>query len=384
MKHIVQALRPIPRSVFHELASLEFKGERFHLALWRILSVVMAVTVAALLQLDDLSWAAFSGFMVMRSEVNVSILRGFNRFFGTFAGIFIGLLGAALSADHPWLMVALFFFVGWVCSIYTFFSPFSYAWLFFYLTITMVMGYSLTDPAGTFGFAETRLAEISIGTGSCVLVAALRAGALPARVKRQSTVGRHFHLSFVLSEAWLERYWLLVGYSARVGIACAIQPLIANFINVDNNNDLTQQMTSAFVVMMMGSNRVYEGDHVYVHTRIVHRMVGCILGSLFGILLLSLFEQTYWVLVMGLAVGVMIASQVEHGEHRIPYVGTQFGLGFLMTYVQSYLPATSITPGLDRLVGIIAGCVGAYIVLQCWPLGLSVLKYRARHTHHHP
>lgn len=381
MRRLYRHLRPVPSAFWREIRALELRGDRFNFASWRAASVMLAITIATLLQLDNLVWAAFSGFMVMRTELNVSVLRGINRIIGTMCGALVGLLGAIVSANHPIVMMAILFFVSWITIMYTFFSRFSYAWLFFYLTVSMVLTCALTDPNDIIFFAGTRAAEITIGTLCSLVICALRAKTLPRPVLRQSTVGRAFNPIFVFNEMWLERYWILVGYAARIGIAVALQPLLIALFS-DSSAVLQQSLTTVFVVMMTASDNIYKGQPSFLHSRIVFRIVGCIAGSLFGILLLSLFEQNFLVLLLFTPVGILIGSQIEHGEEKIGYVGTQFALAFMMTYIQGASPADSLTPGLERLVGILYGCVTAYVVIECWPLGLSLLKYKERHPHH--
>ncbi|MGJ8515474.1 FUSC family protein [Carnimonas bestiolae] len=382
MKTILRVLHGIPAALHQEWRSLNFREDRFRFALWRCASVVVAIGVATLLQLDDLVWAGFSGFMVMRSDIGVSFKRGANRILGTVMGALVGLLASLISADYPIVMMAVLFVIAWVSFMHCFFSRYSYAWLFFFLTASMVMAYGLTNPDDIINFAETRVAEIVIGTGACLLIAAIRAGAQPANIKRQSTSGFHFKARLVFNEAWLKQHWVLVGYGTRVAIVVALQPLIASFANLDNDSNLTQQLTTTFVVMMTTSDNVYKSAHRVVHTRMAHRLVGCVLGSVFGMLMLSLFEQNALVTPIVLTVGILIGSQIEHGEAKINYVGTQFALGFMTTYIQLSAPATSVSLGLDRLVGIIFGVVSVYCVLACWPVEWSLAKYRSRNGTH--
>ncbi|WP_025733669.1 FUSC family protein [Carnimonas nigrificans] len=382
MKTIWKELRDTPAAFHQELRSFSVREERFQFALWRCASVVMAIGVATLLQLDDLVWAGFSGFMVMRTDIGVSFKRGAHRVLGTVLGALLGLVGAALSADYPIVMMAFIFVVAWLTFMHCFFSRYSYAWLFFFLTTSMVMAYGLTSPDDVFNFAETRVAEIVIGTGACLLIAAIRAGAQPARITCQSTSGHPFRAKFLFNEAWLTQHWILVGYATRVGIVVALQPLIASFANLNHDTNLTQQLTTTFVVMMTTSDNVYKSAHRVVHTRMAHRLAGCILGSAFGMLMLGLFEQNALVTPLVLTAGILIGSQIEHGEAKINYVGTQFALAFMTTYIQMGAPATSISLGLDRLVGIIFGAVSVYCILECWPVEWSLARYRARHGVH--
>jgi len=111
---LISALRPIPSALFRELQSLRLHGPRAREALKPVLSVLVAVGAATVLNLDDLSWAAFSGYMVMRGSVAESIPRGLMRIGGTIGGALLGLLLAPGAADSPVQLMASLFVVSWI------------------------------------------------------------------------------------------------------------------------------------------------------------------------------------------------------------------------------------------------------------------------------
>ena len=114
MRPLLDALRPIPGAFVRELRALTLHGPRAREPLKAVLSVLLAVTVAAALRLDDLSWAAFSGYMVMRADIAESIPRGLMRIAGTVGGALVGLLLAPTVADTPVLLMLGLFVVSWI------------------------------------------------------------------------------------------------------------------------------------------------------------------------------------------------------------------------------------------------------------------------------
>ena len=170
-------LQVIPGALRRELGGLSLHGAAAREPAKAALSVVLAVCAAAALQLDDLSWAAFSGFMVMRADVGEAIPRGLMRIAGTIGGAAVGVVLAPSVANSPPLLVAALFAVSWVGTIGALKSRFSYAWLFFGLTAGMVVIEALAAPADLLHFAATRAAEIVVGTSSCLVVASLFAAA---------------------------------------------------------------------------------------------------------------------------------------------------------------------------------------------------------------
>src|SRR5215813_3138105 len=134
MSGLLAALRPIPSALSRELQSLTLHGPRARESLKAVLSVLLAVTAASLLRLDDLSWAAFSGYMVMRADVTETIPRGLMRIAGTVGGALVGLVLAPVVADAPLLLMVGLFAVSWIGIFQAMASRYSYAWVFFGLT----------------------------------------------------------------------------------------------------------------------------------------------------------------------------------------------------------------------------------------------------------
>ena len=115
------------------------------------------------LRLDDLSWAAFSGYMVMRADIAELIPPvGPTRTAGTIGGAVVSLLLAPTVADTPVLLMLGLFAVSWIGTFQALTSRYSYAWLFFGLTAGMVMTEALAAPANVVHFAGTRVAEIMV------------------------------------------------------------------------------------------------------------------------------------------------------------------------------------------------------------------------------
>src|SRR5690348_14864956 len=104
MNILLETLRPIPGALSRELRSLSLHGPHARDPLKVVLSVLLAVTAASLLRLDDLSWAAFSGYMVMRADITATIPRGLMRIAGTVGGALVGLVLAPVVADAPLLL----------------------------------------------------------------------------------------------------------------------------------------------------------------------------------------------------------------------------------------------------------------------------------------
>lgn len=357
-------LRPIPRALVRELKSLQLSGPRARDAAKPVLSVLVAVAAATILNLDDLSWAAFSGFMVMRGSVAETFPRGLMRIAGTAGGALLGLLLAPGAADDPLLLMVFLFFVSWIGTFQSLATKYSYAWLFFGLTAGMVISESLAAPDLVVHFAATRVAEITVGTCACLVVSGLFSDT-PNREEQRSRgtfwCGR---LREALNEDWLREHWPMFEHSTRAALAVALLPLVWRWFSME---DFSQTAITSYVIMIIPATTAWERRHATIYERMAHRTLGCLLGSAAALISIGLFSTGLLATVLTLAAGVSVGYQVQQIGRDIHYLGTQFTLGLLMTLVQGPAPITDITPGLERLLGIAIGSATLCLMILVWP-----------------
>jgi uncharacterized membrane protein YccC len=334
-----------------------------------VLSVLVAVTLADALELDDLSWAAFSGYMVMRADTSEATRRGLMRIAGTLSGAAFGVVLAPAIADEPAFLVVSLFIATWIGIFGAIKSRHSYAWVFFGITAGLVMTEALAAPDDVLHFAATRVAEITVGTASCILVASLfsatKVGAqtdapIIANAGRESTP-----IPKILSATWFEVHWVLLEYATRSALAVALLPIIWRWFEIV---DFSQTALTSFVIMVVPDTVIREGRHQAIIERMVHRAAGCLLGSSVALASLSALGNTLLPSLLVLSVGVWVGYHVQNGRNGVSYVGTQFVLGLLVTLVQGPGPITDITPGLERFVGILIGVAADCLLIVFWPL----------------
>jgi uncharacterized membrane protein YccC len=106
---LIDVLRPIPAGLFRDIRTLTLHGAGAREPLKAVLSVLLAVTLADALELDDLAWSAFSGYMVMRADPSEATQRGLMRIAGTLSGAAFGVVLAPVIADQPALLVVSLF-----------------------------------------------------------------------------------------------------------------------------------------------------------------------------------------------------------------------------------------------------------------------------------
>ena len=369
MADLFDVLWPIPGGLFRDIRTLSLHGAGAREPLKAVLSVLMAVTLADALELDDLVWAAFSGYMVMRADASVVTQRGLMRIAGTLSGAALGVVLAPAIADEPALLVAALFIATWIGIFGALKSRYSYAWVFFGITAGLVMTEALAAPDDVLHFAATRVAEITVGTTSCILVATLfsasRMGAqtgaqIIANVARESTL-----VPGALSEGWFEANWVQLEHATRSAVAVALLPFIWRWFELEN---FRQTAVTSFVIMIAPDAVIREGPHRAIIERMTHRAAGCLLGSGVALASLSALGDTLLPTLIVLSVGVWIGHHIQNGRNGVSYVGTQFVLGLLTTLVQGPGPITDITPGLERFVGILIGVAADCLLIVFWPL----------------
>ena len=361
---VISAVRPIPGALLRELMSLRPYGPRAREALKPVLSVLVAVGVAIALDLDDLSWAAFSGFMVMRGSIAETIPRGLMRIAGTAAGALLGVLLAPGAANSPALLMAFLFVPSWIGTFQSLTTKYSYAWLFFGFTTGLVLTEALASPETVLHFAATRVAEVTVGTCSCLVVASLFSDARINTERADATLwcGR---LSEFLNEDWLREHWSLLEHSTRTALAVALLPLVWRWFTIE---DFSQTAVTSYLVMMIPSAAARERRYRTVYERMAHRTLGCLLGSAVALLSVDLFGTGFAALAITLSAGVWVGYSIQIGREGISYLGTQFTLGMLITLVQGPGPITDVTPGLERLLGIFIGSAMLCVLMLAWPL----------------
>jgi uncharacterized membrane protein YccC len=365
MALLISASRPIPAALVRELRSFSLHGPRAKEGLKAVLSVLLAVSVATVLNLDDLSWAAFSGYMVMRGSAAETIPRGLMRIAGTCGGALLGLLLAPQASDNPALLMMFLFILSWIGIFQSLATKYSYAWVFFGLTAGLVLIEALESPASVVHFAATRVAEVTVGTCACLFVASLLSDAPIDDEKRAGARAWCGRLRELLDEAWLQTHWPLIEHSTRGALAVALLPLVWRWFGIE---DFLQTAVTSYIVMIVPSTIVWEHRHQTIYERMAHRTLGCLLGSAAALLCVHLFGTDLPAMLLTLAGGVWLGYSIQTGREGISYLGTQFTLGMLITLVQGPGPITDVAPALERLLGIFIGSAMLYLLILIWPL----------------
>jgi uncharacterized membrane protein YccC len=363
----LDALRPIPGALWQETRALAADLGTWREPLKAVLAVLLATAVSCAFHLEDNAWAALSGFLVMRTSFGESAPCGAQRMLGTLAGAALGFgLARFTSASVPLLMVT-FAVVSFICVYQSTVSVASYAWVLFGVTAAMVMTAAFASPAGTINFASTRIAEVGIGTLCGIVVSGLfelfrQPGAPPPQPA--PSPGNRLTLRRLLDDGWRRDHAAILAHASRAAIAVGSLPLVWRAFSI---TDIVPTAVTSLIVMIMPATVLEQEGIAAIYQRAVHRVIGCVMGGLLALLLLPLAGDSLPLYGLTLALGVGIGVHIQGGRAGISYIGTQFCFAFIVTLVQGPGPATSITPGFQRLVGIAIGCLMLGAVVLVWP-----------------
>jgi uncharacterized membrane protein YccC len=335
-------------------------------------SVLLAIGFGHLAGAQNISWAAFSGYMVMRGHVSESLTRGIRRIVGTALGAGVALALTPLAAANPALAALALALVGGVTLYGALVGRHAYAWLFVGLTFAMILLDKLARPQDALdAFARTRILEVVAGTTACLLV---------------SMVSTHS-----LRRRWPgppgpepQRFGWRPEAARHAGQAAAALFLLPFLGQLWRGPDLAQSAVTVMAVMLVPVSGIGASGLAPVSRRILLRVAGCTAGAALAAALLFLAHSPPLagaaapVLIAGTVLGVAIGRHIENSQTSIAYGGTQFVLAILVTLVPDSYATAHIGPALERLGGIVVGIALLEPVLVAWRLVAPARRSRAR------
>ena len=358
-------LREIPGALVTELRSLDWRGPRGLEAAEAAASVTLAVLAALAVHSDEPWWAGITAFMVTRAAPSVALSRGLMRIAGSIVGAVAALVVLRLFVYQSLPFCLSLFALSCIGSFGFVCSRFGYAWVVGTVTACLVMLMSLDQPQGAFNTAVNRVAEVMIGTVASLVVCALspapaEAGATPATGLLDPPP-----LGF-----WRRRYgdelrrWLpanrpMLVHACRGGLTVMLMPALANWLAPVS--PVTMGIT-VVMVMSIPTTAIVEPDSPVIIQRSAHRLIGCLLGALAGLACLAFVGSDFLLWIVLIPPGIWLCSQIQTGTTGVSYIGTQAMFAYLMSMVQGQGPPDSISPGFERLVGVMGGLSILFVV----------------------
>jgi uncharacterized membrane protein YccC len=316
-----------------------------------VASVLLAIVLSHAIGAENVGWAAFSGYMVMRSHVKESFTRGILRVAGTVIGAAVALALAPLLLPRAWSLSAGLMISGGVTLYFAIIGRRAYAWLFTGLTCLMVLIEGMEQAQEPIlRFAETRVLEVVAGTVACVIVSAISTWTIRRKLPNPDQAMR------AKPADWSANWWHpAVARHALVGaLALALIPWVWQWLGIPAPS---QASVTIFAVMLMPAAAI--GDDVLspLSLRMMNRLIGCLAGAALASAVLLLSHHSPVGMTIGLCIGVIIGRHIENGATSMSYAGLQFTLAFLVVLVPDNYTHAAPEPGLDRLFGILWGLV---------------------------
>ena len=353
---IDMATESIRSRIGREARALVAPGPRMIDELECAASVALAILLAHLLGAHNISWAAFSGFVVMRGHVSESVLRGALRIVGTVAGAGLALLTAPYLLDWP-LRISI---VGGLVAAGSLYGALTgkraYAWLLSGLTFEMILLDALERPGTVLGeVAGTRLLEVLAGTTACILVS----------LTSSLTVRRRWPAPPAPRAVRIGWHPNALRHAAQAGVAVALLPFLWARFHIP---ELAQSGVTIMAVMLVPVTSLGATGFPQVSRRLMQRIAGCLAGAAVAAAILFTANGSAPVLIAGTLIGVIVGRHIENGKSAIAYVGMQFVLAILVTLVPDDYGAAEIGPAMERLTGILIGMALLEPVLLAWHL----------------
>jgi uncharacterized membrane protein YccC len=321
-----------------------------------VASVLLAILFSHLIGANNASWAAFSGYMVMRGHIAESLLRGVLRVIGTASGALLGLVITPLVAGNLRLTSAGLALVGGTMLYASLTAKRAYAWLFVGLTFVMILLDKTQYPQIALSeFARTRLLEVVAGTAACLIVSTLSTVTLrriwPAeRAPSPARIGWHPHAA---------------RHALQGAFALLLLPVLGAWFHLPA---LSQSAVAIMAVMLVPVSSLGASGFGPVSRRLLNRVLGCLTGAGLAAMFLFLGHGSAPILIMGTMLGVALGRHLENGKGALAYAGTQFVLAVLVTLVPDDYATAHIGPAIDRLAGTLIGMALLEPILLLWHL----------------
>lgn len=381
--HAIVFMRSTATSLVGELAQLRLTGPRAWLCAETVSAVVFAVVMADVFYLKERWWVALSAYTIVRADFGASITRCLERVAGTAVGAACGFVVAKIAIHNaltfalvPALIAA--FGLYWMIG-----SKRGYSWILGTITALMVVSQAKGD-TNLGVLALTRLADVAVGVASALLMVALfeligrlRRGFVTEGFGNTPAVGGSAVQGNSPQETPGSTVRRLRTFQATQGAIC-----IGVLSAVDYYHAIpsfAQALVSIVAVLFVPLPALlHSDDQGVVFARMLNRMLGCSFAALIAIVLLPFIGNYPVLCAMTLAAGIWMAAHVQTGSTASSYIGTQFGIGFIMVFVQDQAWSTDASAAELRLAGMLIGLISLAIVMGS---ASAIRRYMAALSH---
>jgi uncharacterized membrane protein YccC len=358
-----------------ELKQLRPWGPRALLCAETVGSVVLAVLLADAFDLKDRWWVAISAYAVVRGSLKVSVWRCIDRIAGTIVGATLSALSVSLLPHSELLfalLLALFAGFGLYRAIG---SSRSYAWILGTVTALLVLSEAhQLQGLHIYELALQRVYDVAVGISASLIVIVtahftrdLVRRLLPRDDDDEHVDGPGTPVSQATAAAPLDPHnWKMRELRAMQAMQGAVTigmlGLLAYYHDMPSFPQVLISVVAVLLVPLPALLRK-KGEDDLVSLRMANRALGCLIAALLAVILLPFIGNIPWLCMTTLAAGVWIAAHVQAGSSNTSYLGTQFGIGFIMTFVQDQRWSTDASAPALRLLGILIGLSALTLVM---------------------
>lgn len=328
-------------------------------AIQHVATVAIAVTAAHALGLRDSWWAAISAFTVLQVGFGASLYRGALRILGTVCGAGAGVVVGPWVTGHSIAFVTIMAVATWTGLFASLTFRRGYAWLLMLVTFVMVVCEAFADATQLLDFAWQRCANVALGCLACVLVAALADRRLLSSVRGEVRAQAQGAPVTQAQGRGAARH-ALEGAIA-MGMLCLV-------LCIADLRHFAQAMVTTIAVMVVPLERIAGDPHGSVLQRMAQRFAGCLAAGALALALLPVLGSKPAWCQLALGVGVGLAAWQMRGPPALRYAAVQFGVAFIMVFVQDRGWTPNDGPALQRLSGMLAGIAALSVVMGAFHL----------------
>lgn len=355
---------------------MRWRGPRAVLCLQTVGSVLLAIVLADALHLADRWWVAISAYVVLRADFSTSLSRAAQRLAGTAGGALLGFAVGAWVSRSPWSYAVVLGLTATLGLYRAIGSTRSYGWALATITTLLVVSEAPEVP-DVAALAVQRFVDVFVGTAACLVVATL------VFAVRRAWEARHPNVvlpptaaptpveavELKTTQPRMRRLRALQAIQGGITIAALSVP--AWYRQWPDFPQMLVTVAMVLLVPLPALLRRQSEDNV-VALRMANRTLGCLLAAIVALAALPAVGDIPLACLAVLAAGLWLAAHVQAGNPGTSYIGTQFGVAFIIAFVQDHAWSSDPGPAMLRLLGIVAGIAALSVVM----LGQSWLRRR--------
>ncbi|GAB2918803.1 hypothetical protein GCM10027093_66820 [Paraburkholderia jirisanensis] len=335
--------------------------ERTPQCITAVTATVLATYLAHWFGLHEIWWSAVCAFAITGQDAKTSLNQGIQQILGTIGGTAFGLILSNYVDGEAGLFV---FSVTCIAAAGLYLATSraaSYMWILSTSLAIYVLTAARTSPnTSTIAIAEALGANALVGSMTYWAVNRVFGSVMSA-----TGFGSRKAAVVTASPALATAPFNVAFVRARNVFAGALTTCILAYFAYRHPVDgFVQAMTTALVILVVPLHIHQDRSTYMVVLRMLHRLLGCLLGSVIACVVLPIATGNALYCTLALCVAIWFSCHLRFGDSSIAYAGTQCGAVIILAFVHDEV-WFSDTVGIayGRLTGIVFGTVALALVL---------------------